>query len=85
MLAEVSQLLKAYPEVEDLQTKVHYLQKREELMHYPRFQQQGWPMGSGSVESANTCVVQARGVWAWHALGPPQCEPHAGFTHWGLQ
>jgi hypothetical protein len=60
VLAEVSQLLKAHPEVEDLQTKVHYLQKREELMHYPRFQQQGWPIGSGSVESANTCVVQAR-------------------------
>ena len=56
----MSQLLKDHPEVEDLQTKVHSLQKREELMHYPRFQQQGWPIGSGSVESANTCVVQQR-------------------------
>jgi hypothetical protein len=26
----------------------------------PRFQQDGWPIGSGSVESANTCVVQDR-------------------------
>ena len=29
-------------------------------MHYPLFQQQGWPIGSGSAESANTCVVQER-------------------------
>ena len=29
-------------------------------MQYPLFQQQGWPIGSGSAESANTCVVQAR-------------------------
>jgi len=60
VLEEVARLLKEHPDVEDLQTKVHYLQKREQLMHYPRFQQQGWPIGSGSAESANTCVVQAR-------------------------
>ena len=60
VLAEVGRLLKEHPQVEDLETKVTYLQKREPLMHYPRFQQQGWPIGSGSVESANTCVVQAR-------------------------
>ena len=56
----MARLLKDHPDVEDLDTKVNYLQKREHLMHYPRFQQQGWPIGSGSVESANTCVVQAR-------------------------
>jgi hypothetical protein len=60
VLAEVGQLLKDHPDVEELNTKVHYLQKREPLMDYPRFQRQGWPIGSGSVESANTCVVQAR-------------------------
>src|SRR5947209_2209630 len=60
VLEEVSRLLKDHPHVEDLDTKVHYLQKREHLMQYPLFQQQGWPIGSGSVESANTCVVQAR-------------------------
>jgi hypothetical protein len=60
VLADVGQLLKDHPQVEDLDTKVHYLQKREELMRYPLFQHQGWPLGSGSVESANTCVVQAR-------------------------
>jgi hypothetical protein len=60
VLEEVGRLLKEHPHVEDLATKVNYLQKREPLMHYPLFQQQGWPIGSGSVESANTCVVQER-------------------------
>ncbi len=60
VLEEVRRLLKKHPEVEDLQTKGHYLQKREALMHYPRFEQDGWPLGSGSVESANTCVAQQR-------------------------
>jgi hypothetical protein len=60
VLEEVGRLLKDHPDVEELDTKVNYLRKREPLMHYPRFQQQGWPIGSGSVESANTCVVQKR-------------------------
>jgi hypothetical protein len=60
VLEEVAGLLKDHPDIEDLDTKVHYLQKREPLMHYPRFQHHGWPIGSGSAESANTCVVQAR-------------------------
>ena len=33
VLAEVGRLLKDHPEVEDLETKVHDLQKREPLMH----------------------------------------------------
>jgi hypothetical protein len=60
VLAEVERLLTEHPDLEDLEKKVHYLQKREPLMHYPLFEQQGWPIGSGSAESANTCVVQQR-------------------------
>ena len=37
-----------------------YLRKREALMHYPQFRQQGWPLGSGMGESANKNVVEAR-------------------------
>jgi len=37
-----------------------YLRKREALMQYPQFRQQGWPLGSGMVESANKNVVEAR-------------------------
>src|SRR5437660_7672049 len=36
------------------------LRKREGLMRYPQFQHQGWPIGSGMVESANKLVVEAR-------------------------
>mgnify|MGYP001175620111 CR=1 FL=1 len=60
VLKEVNRLLKAHPERDDLVKLVNYLQKREKMMQYPLFQQQGWPIGSGSVESANTCVVQSR-------------------------
>src|SRR6185503_8156173 len=37
-----------------------YLEKREAQMQYPRFQAEGWPIGSGMVESANKVVVEAR-------------------------
>jgi hypothetical protein len=37
-----------------------YLEKRVAQMQYPRFQGQGWPIGSGMVESANKLVVEAR-------------------------
>ena len=37
-----------------------YLEKRVALMAYPTYRQQGWPIGSGSVESANKHVMQAR-------------------------
>ncbi|HEX3639888.1 MAG TPA: ISKra4 family transposase [Ktedonobacteraceae bacterium] len=60
VLEELHRLLHDHPQVEDLKKKVMYLQKREKLMNYPLFQQQGWPIGSGSVESANKCVVQRR-------------------------
>jgi hypothetical protein len=60
VLQEVLELLKGHPQIEDLAQKVHYLQKREAMMQYPQFRQQHWPVGSGSVESANVGVVQAR-------------------------
>jgi hypothetical protein len=37
-----------------------YLEKRVEQMQYSSFQSQGWPIGSGMVESANKVVVEAR-------------------------
>jgi hypothetical protein len=43
-----------------IQEKLTYLQKREAHMQYPTYQQAGWPLGSGSVESANKLVVEAR-------------------------
>lgn len=43
-----------------IQEKLTYLQKREAHMQYPSYQQAGWPIGSGNVESANKLVVEAR-------------------------
>jgi hypothetical protein len=43
-----------------IQEKLAYLQKREAHMQYPLYQEAGWPIGSGSVESANKLVVEAR-------------------------
>lgn len=60
VLKEVGLLLEKHPDVPELDTKVNYLRKREHHMQYPLYQQLGWPIGSGSVESANKCVVQAR-------------------------
>lgn len=37
-----------------------YLRKREALMQYPQFRHNGWPIGSGMVESANKNIVEAR-------------------------
>jgi hypothetical protein len=47
-------------ELEGVREHLGYLRKRESLMQYPQFQQQGWPIGSGMVESANKLVVEAR-------------------------
>jgi hypothetical protein len=63
-----------YPSVL-IQEKLAYLQKREVHMQYPSYQQAGWPIGSGSVESANKLVVEARlkgaGMrWERHNVNP---------------
>ncbi len=60
VLKEIHRLLKDHTQIENLKQFVNYLQKREKIMQYPLFQQQGWPIGSGSAESANACVVQLR-------------------------
>jgi hypothetical protein len=39
---------------------LRYFGKRLDQMDYPSFQAQGWPIGSGMVESANKVVMQAR-------------------------
>jgi hypothetical protein len=40
--------------------KLQYLSTRASLMQYPAYQEAGWPIGSGMVESANKLVVEAR-------------------------
>jgi hypothetical protein len=50
----------AIKEREEVQKPLNYVRKREALMQYPLYRRQGWPIGSGMVESANKAVVQSR-------------------------
>jgi hypothetical protein len=59
VLKHLSWLAARYPNP-TIQEKLTYLQKREAHMQYPTYQAAGWPIGSGSVESANKLVVEAR-------------------------
>src|SRR6266852_3642704 len=59
VLKHLAWLAARYPSP-TLQEKLTYLQKREAHMQYPTYQAAGWPIGSGSVESANKGVVEAR-------------------------
>ena len=54
-------------------------------MQYPTYQADGWPSGSGSVESANKVVVEARLKGAGMRLRAAQCQSHASATQRGLQ
>jgi len=46
--------------VKIIRGSVNYLEKRREMINYNEFQSLGYPIGSGSVESANKLVVQSR-------------------------
>ena len=46
--------------LERVRTAIQYLDKRVAQMDYARFQTAGYPIGSGSVESGNKVVVEAR-------------------------
>ncbi len=59
LLQHLAWLAARYPSP-TIQENLAYLQKREAHMQYPTYQQAGWPIGSGSVESANKLVVEAR-------------------------
>jgi len=46
--------------VETVDKSLHYLRQRSEMIRYAHFRAQGYPIGSGSVESAHILVVQSR-------------------------
>ena len=60
LLADLRALQAKHPEVELLREHLTYLSKREGHMQYPTYQADGWPIGSGIVESANKVVVETR-------------------------
>jgi hypothetical protein len=57
VLPELRKLGTAHPEISEDLT---YLEKREAHMQYPAYQAQGWPIGSGAVESSHSVVVESR-------------------------
>ena len=60
LLSEFHDLHKEHPDEKDVSGNLAYLEKREKQMQYPQFQEQGWPIGSGIVESGNKLVVEVR-------------------------
>lgn len=60
LLAELRALYEGQPQCSLLDDSLAYLQKREGQMHYPAYQADGWPLGSGIVESANKLLVEDR-------------------------
>jgi len=60
LLTELYQLQDQHPDAQAVSGNLAYLKKREPQIQYPRFQADGWPIGSGIVESGNKLVVEAR-------------------------
>jgi hypothetical protein len=60
VLLEFQKLQRRHPQEQVVSANLAYLKKREEQIQYPTFQAQGWPIGSGIVESGNKLVVEAR-------------------------
>ncbi len=53
-------IVAARPDDPEVAAHLAYLEARVDQMHYPRFRAEGWPIGSGMVESANKLVVEDR-------------------------
>jgi hypothetical protein len=60
LLGEFQILQHQHPDAPAISGNLAYLEKRKDQMRYPLFQAQGWPIGSGIVESGNKLVVEAR-------------------------
>jgi hypothetical protein len=60
VLTDLRALVAANPDLPDLATPLAYLEKRVDQLQYPQFQADGWPIGSGIVESANKLLVEDR-------------------------
>ena len=60
LLNEFETLQRKHPDIQVISSNLAYLKKRKTQMQYPLFQAQGWPIGSGIVESGNKLVVEAR-------------------------
>jgi hypothetical protein len=60
VLAELRAVVEAHADLPEVAKALAYLQQRVSPLQYPRFVAEGWPIGSGMVESANKLVVEDR-------------------------
>ncbi|GAC1644417.1 MAG: hypothetical protein NVS4B2_34070 [Chloroflexota bacterium] len=60
VLAVIHSLLGTKPATDSVREHTAYLERRVGQMNYPQYAADGWPLGSGVVESANKVVVEAR-------------------------
>ena len=60
MLPRVREVVASQPDNAALTKALAYLEARVAQMQYPQFVAEGWPIGSGMVESANKLVVEDR-------------------------
>jgi hypothetical protein len=60
VLTKLRALVAGHRERAELGTALAYLEQRVAQMDYPRFVAEGWPIGSGMVESANKLEVEER-------------------------
>ena len=60
VLAELRPLVAACPPDAAAHSHLAYLETRQAQLQYPKFVADGWPIGSGMVESANKLVVEDR-------------------------
>lgn len=77
LLVEVNRLVNAHPDAQALKLPeaLAYLEKRRAQMQYHLFLEQGFPIGSGAVESANKVVVEARLKGAGMHWARPHVDP----------
>lgn len=81
LLAELQRLCEAHPQSTPLSDSLAYLQKREGQMHYPTYQAEGWPLGSGMVESANKLLVEDRLKGSGMHWAPEHVNPLLGLRN----
>lgn len=60
VLERLRKLAAGYENIEVVTENLAYLEKRLAQMEYQAFVEEGWPIGSGLVESANKLVVEVR-------------------------
>jgi hypothetical protein len=81
VLAEIRHLGEQNPSAPKLRENQAYLEKRENLMQYPDYQRRGFPIGSGTVESGNKVVVEARLKGAGMHWARPHVNPVLGLRN----